>query len=692
MKILTRRFSDTFQNVPIKKRMRVLNGSPAPLPLDSSQASTLEAGAASFVEGSLDNNVDFSGITILAEAACKSDLPDEDTNFPVSEVQSPKGENGVVMSQEASKVQSPGGTAMSLEGSSSHIETAKEVLNDGSDKSSKQIKFHWDLNTVMDDWDQQEDGNGEDDEQKTASVACNTEVCNNQKEEPEKMARNENHESTIRNNGDVLDIVAPKESCELLGTELRKEGNIVIEVSPKDSIVESITPCPVPMIPPFGPSSAKEEVKSNNGPYSNQLSASEHEQLSMELTTGPELISEECTEEPVEIKEEVNMSGSITEKPLEVNPQLDMTTGPELISEECTKEPVEIKEDIKMPQSITDKRLEVNPQLELSTGPEPISEECTKEPVASAPYSEPKDSVMGNDQAGNDAMMGGNKVEHDSMTRDDKLEHSARQSDCDQLAEEKNLANPSHIETGLMPIIGNDGGHNTVDTEKVEKVDLSVSDKMGVEVDRHGSSVELPNDGDHSDFYPPKKDLEEDDYQYEDGELREPAMPYWGRIDGFNDAETECGHREADERGNYVTEPLPDAPVMGSVTLDAPQGEEKLLVADTPMQIDDCMGTNMIVKMDLESEDQTERLENDQANNLGENSTAEYMHNSREKSTGWDKQPESSSKNSGSPLKQESRPDSSSRREISLGIDTLRSTDDPLRIDNSFVRSRRYIF
>ena len=43
------------------------------------------------------------------------------------------------------------------------------------------------------------------------------------------------------------------------------------------------------------------------------------------------------------------------------------------------------------------------------------------------------------------------------------------------------------------------------------------------------------------------------------------------------------------------------------------------------MQIDDCMGTNMIAKMDLESEDQTERLENDQANNLGENSTAEFI-------------------------------------------------------------------
>lgn len=646
--ILGRRFSDTIQSVPIKKRMRLPTGPSAPPPLNCGQASTPEAELASFVEGSsLDNHVDFSGISILADAACKSDLPDEDTNnFPVSEVQSPKGENGGAMPREASEVKSPKHdcTVVPLESSSTHVETT-EVLNDGSDKSSKAenvsrgSRFHWDLNIVMDVWDcdQQEGGGGADYEQKSTAVDCN-EVCNDHKEGSEKDD-NDNQEIAFRNDGDASEITAPKGSFELHGTELRRQGDIVAEVKPKDSIMESITPprdCSDLIMPPFGPSSAKEEVNRENEPYSNQLSASEHGQLSM------------C--KPADINEEIKMAGSITDKPLEVNSQLEQTTGPER-----------------------------------------ISEECTKESVASVPGSEPKDVMMGNDQTGIDTKMGGDIVEHDSMAGDHKLEHSALQSDCDQLAEEKNHADLPHVETGLMLTIDNDNGHTTDDREKVDQqVDSIASGEVGVEVDKHGNSVEFQDDGDHSDFYPPKKDLEEDDYQYEDGELREPAMHYWG-ADGFELAETVHGPHEADERGNYRTEALPDAPLLGCVTLDA-QGEEKLLMADTGMQLDDCMDTNEIAKTDLESKDQTELLENGQANDSSENGVAESMHSSKAKTTGWDKQPESSRKKSESPLIQESMPGLSSlRRDLSLCSDTLRSADDPHRDDKSFVRSRRYI-
>jgi hypothetical protein len=630
--ILGRRFSDTIQSVPIKKRMRLQTGSSAPLPLDCGQVSTPEAGSASLADGlSLDNHVDFCGISILADAACKSGLPDEDTdNFPLSEVQPPKGENGVVMSREASEVKSPkyDCTIVPLESSPTYLEKT-EVLNDESDKSfkaenvSQGSRLHWDLNIVMDVWecDQQEGGDCADYEQKNTAMVCNIEVCNDNKEEPDK---DRNEEQVCRNGGDVPEIAAPK--SELNGTKLRKEGDISAEVNPKDPVVESIAPprdCSVLIIPQLSPSLTKEEVRNESEPYSNQLSVSGHG--------------------PAEIKEDIELSGSITEKLLEIGPQLEPTTGPEF-----------------------------------------ILEECTKESVASAPGSEPKDARMGDDQTGTDAMMGhdvmmgGDIVEHDYLSVDDKLEYGALQSGCEQLAEEKKHADLPPIETGLMLTIDNDNGHTT-DEKAAQQVDSTASGKFGFEVDKHGNSVEFQNDGDHSDFCPPKKDLEEDDYQYEDGELREPAMHYWGTV-GFESAEAEHGPHEADERGDNQ-----------AVNLDA-QGKEKLLVADAHVQLDNCKDANMFLKMDMESKDQNELLQNGQANDLNENECAEVLHSSKVKTTGWDKQPKSSRKSSESPLEQELMPCSPSlKRDLSLCIGTPRSTDAPYRNDKSFVRSRRYI-
>jgi hypothetical protein len=635
--ILGRRFSDTIQSVPIKKRMRLQTDSSTPLLLDCSQVSTADG-------LSHDNHIDFSGISILADAACKSSLPDEDTdNFPLSEVQPPKGENRVVMPREASEVKSPKYDCIivPLESSSTHLETT-EVLNNESDKSfnaenvSRHSRLHWDLNIVMDVWecDQQEGGDCADYEQKNAAMVSNTEVCNDHKEEPDKD-RNEEQEVTCRNGGNVPEIAAPKSDLHV--TELRKEGDIFSEVNPKDPVLESIAPprdCSVLIIPQLGPSLTKEEVKNENEPYSNQLSVSEHEQLSMS--------------KPAEIKEEIELSGSITEKLLEVSPQLEPTTEPEL-----------------------------------------ILEECTKESVTSAPGSEPKDARMGDDQTGTDAMMGrdimehgamtgGDIVEHDLLAVDDKLEHGGLQSDREQLAEEKKHADLRPIETGMMPMIDNDNGHTT-DEKAAQQVNSTAGSKYSFELDKHGSSVEFQNDGGHSNFYPPKKDLEEDDYQYEDGELREPAMHYWGTV-GFESAETENGPHETDERCDNQ-----------AVNVDA-QEEEKLLEVDAGVQPDNCMDANMILKMDMESKDRNELLQNCQANSLNENECAEVLHSSKVKTTGWDKQPESSRKSFESPLEQEIMPGSPSfRRDLSLCINTPRSTDDPYRNDKSFVRSRRYV-
>lgn len=218
--ILGRRFSDALESVPIKKRRFVVVRSPSPPPKPSSHSDDsdhmLETQGASYqritsyskqhqersiaddkiglkdLNEEISDAVDFSGISILAAAACDSDMTcdsmnPEDLVFNghASEADDLLGSSACVEShslfevtknqlQHSSKdmhgksdAHLEASSTLELPGKGSHrmkldeshdTENSNGTLRNFPDKtgtkhSSRDSRFHWDLNTVMDAWE-----------------------------------------------------------------------------------------------------------------------------------------------------------------------------------------------------------------------------------------------------------------------------------------------------------------------------------------------------------------------------------------------------------------------------------------------------------------------------------------------------------------------------------------------------------
>ncbi|KAK4838161.1 hypothetical protein QYF36_011551 [Acer negundo] len=208
--VLGRRFSDKMENVPIKKRKYNFR-SPSPPPrtpsphskvaqhasgqgsspnfsgkrvhlaLDTSTASTVsphgvEGKVLEAMNGKLDFREDFSGIEILAEAACSDSFDvnvDHTVENPVAE-ESACRENETPMLKEETGVSlettnlSPNDTSVqdrveesSVEDITPAVEQKSPILEDNkmveSSVSLSKDRSFWDLNVVMDDWQQPSD-------------------------------------------------------------------------------------------------------------------------------------------------------------------------------------------------------------------------------------------------------------------------------------------------------------------------------------------------------------------------------------------------------------------------------------------------------------------------------------------------------------------------------------------------------
>ncbi|XP_068669602.1 probable GPI-anchored adhesin-like protein PGA55 [Aristolochia californica] len=200
--ILGRRFSDTLENLPIKKRKFMLVRPPSPPSRTSSSLSEDSAGstknsnfeqhdmvngktnlegesekAGCDLEGESEKvggDADFSGISILATAACNSNRGSGISNANNSEVfpripQTIESNPVEISDKNLEECSGLSGDKSDLNGcadivkKSDHVETMKDLNKETGttgrldSSSSRDDRSHWDLNTVMDEWDSPED-------------------------------------------------------------------------------------------------------------------------------------------------------------------------------------------------------------------------------------------------------------------------------------------------------------------------------------------------------------------------------------------------------------------------------------------------------------------------------------------------------------------------------------------------------
>ncbi|KAG9455265.1 hypothetical protein H6P81_008169 [Aristolochia fimbriata] len=185
--ILGRRFSDTLENLPIKKRKFMLVRSPSP-PSRTTSSSLSEDSAGSTKNSNFDQvdmanektqmecesekvgvDADFSGISILATAACNSNKgsgtgnPDNLEGFPrippvmesnPDEMSERKLDDSSGLSADKCSLKE----CADVVEQAVHVQTKKDFKQDTGtpakldSSSSRDDRSHWDLNTVMDEW------------------------------------------------------------------------------------------------------------------------------------------------------------------------------------------------------------------------------------------------------------------------------------------------------------------------------------------------------------------------------------------------------------------------------------------------------------------------------------------------------------------------------------------------------------